>query len=71
MLKGVQKALRFGEARKIRELETVVASVNEREPEVLKLSDAELAAKTPEFQKRYDAGETLEELLPETFAVVR
>lgn len=71
MLKGVQKALRFGEARKIRELETVVATVNEREPEVLKLSDAELAAKTPEFQKRYDAGETLEELLPETFAVVR
>ena len=71
MLKGVQKALRFGEARKIRELETVVASVNELEPEVLKLSDAELAAKTPEFQKRHDAGETLEDLLPETFAVVR
>lgn len=71
MLKGVQKALHFGEARKIRELETVVASVNELEPEVLKLSDAELAAKTPEFQKRYDAGETLEDLLPETFAVVR
>jgi len=71
VLKGVQKALHFGEARKIRELETVVASVNELEPEVLKLSDAELAAKTPEFQKRYDAGETLEDLLPETFAVVR
>ena len=71
MLKGVQKALRFGEARKIRELETVVASVNELEPEVLKLSDAELAAKTSEFQKRHDAGETLEDLLPETFAVVR
>ncbi|MBU4178753.1 MAG: preprotein translocase subunit SecA, partial [Actinobacteria bacterium] len=70
-MKGVQKALHFGEARKIRELETVVASVNELEPEVLKLSDAELAAKTPEFQKRYDAGETLEDLLPETFAVVR
>ncbi|MBU4194173.1 MAG: preprotein translocase subunit SecA [Actinobacteria bacterium] len=70
-MKGVQKALRFGEARKIRELEAVVASVNELEPEVLKLSDTELAAKTPEFQKRYDAGETLDELLPESFAVVR
>ena len=71
MLKGVQKALRFGENRKIKELEAVVASVNALEPEIQKLSDAELTAKTPEFQQRYDAGETLDGLLPETFAVVR
>lgn len=35
------------------------------------LTDQELQAKTPEFKKRYQAGETLEDLLPEAFAVVR
>lgn len=71
MLKGVQKALRFGESRKAKELEESVARINSLEPDVEKLSDGELAAKTGEFQGRFDAGETLEELLPESFAVTR
>ena len=71
MLKGVQKALRFGESKKARELEESVARINSQEPDVEKLSDAQLAARTGEFQGRFDAGETLDELLPETFAVVR
>jgi len=71
LLKGVQKALRFGESRRVRELEETVARVNELEPGIEKLSDTGLPAKTTEFQQRYDAGETLDELLPEAFATVR
>ena len=71
MLKGVQKALRFGESRKVRELEEIVARVNELEPAIEKLSDEGLSAKTTEFRQRHDAGESLDELLPEAFATVR
>ncbi|PKQ28622.1 MAG: preprotein translocase subunit SecA [Candidatus Anoxymicrobium japonicum] len=71
MLKGVQKALRFGEAKKTKELEAAVSRVNELEPDVKKLSDEELAAKTPEFKQRHEQGEGLEDMLPEAFAVVR
>ena len=49
---------------------TVVAS-NAFEPAVRALGDAELQAKTDEFRKRLEAGEPLDELLPEAFAVCR
>src|SRR2546425_8063835 len=49
---------------------TVVAS-NAFEPSVRALGDAELQAKTDEFRKRLEAGEPLDELLPESFAVCR
>ena len=71
MLKGVQKALRFGESRKVKSLEEAVARVNQLEPEVAPLSDEDLKAKTPEFRSRRVAGESLDELLPEAFATVR
>jgi preprotein translocase subunit SecA len=71
LLKGVQKALRYGESRKVRELEEIVARVNELEPDIEKLSDEELSSKTTEFQQRHDAGESLDELLPEAFATAR
>jgi len=48
-----------------------VAIINNLEPEMQKLSDADLARKTIEFKERYGNGETLEQLLPEAFAVVR
>ncbi len=48
-----------------------VAQINALEPEIAKLSDAALAAKTGELKKRYAEGATLEQLLPEAFAVVR
>ena len=69
--KGVKKALHAGEGKKLRNIVETVARVNELEPETEELSDDELAAKTPEFQSRYDAGESLDELLPEAFSVVR
>jgi len=71
VLKGVSRALRFGETRKVKDLEAAVVWVNELEPDIEKLSDGDLAAKTGEFKRRFEAGETLDELLPEAYAVVR
>jgi preprotein translocase subunit SecA len=48
-----------------------VAIINSLEPEIKKLNDAELAHKTVEFRERLSKGETLEQILPEAFAVVR
>src|SRR2546429_8557411 len=48
-----------------------VAQINALEPEIAKLPDAALAAKTGELKTRYSEGATLEQLLPEAFAVVR
>ncbi|MBN2169005.1 MAG: preprotein translocase subunit SecA, partial [Actinobacteria bacterium] len=71
MLKGVQKVLRFGEGKRFKDLEAIVSRINNLESDIQKLSDSELAAKTLEFQKRRESGETLDELLTEAFAVVR
>jgi preprotein translocase subunit SecA len=49
----------------------VVAEINALEPSLLSLSDDALRAKTGEFRERLQKGETLDELLPEAFAVVR
>src|SRR5919198_551941 len=57
--------------RRLKEYVHVVAQVNALEPQMAALSDAALAAKTPELKQRYAAGATLDELLPEAFAVVR
>jgi len=70
-LKGVQKALRFGESRKVKSLEEAVARVNQLEPEIAPLTDADLEAKTADFKSRHAAGEDLDELMPEAFATVR
>ena len=52
-------------------LRSLVEKINQLEPEITRLSDSELRAKTTTFRKRYRAGETLDALLPEAFAVVR
>jgi preprotein translocase subunit SecA len=48
-----------------------VAQINALEPAMAKLSDPELRGKTEELKKRHAEGATLDELLPEAFAVVR
>jgi len=48
-----------------------VKAINALEPALQKLTDAELRAKTDEFKARVEKGETLDQLLPEAFAVVR
>ena len=49
----------------------IVEKINSLEAEISKLSDEELRAKTEEFKKRIEEKETLDEILPEAFAVVR
>ena len=57
--------------RLLKQLDRLVARINALEPEIQKLSDDELKAKTPEFQKRIADGEALDKILPEAFAVCR
>ncbi len=57
--------------RVLKGLYPLVDQINALEPETQPLSDDALRAKTEEFRARYDAGETLEDLLPEAFAVIR
>jgi len=71
MLKTLGKVLRMGERKKLEQLEETVRAVNALEPEMQGLSDEQLRAKTGEFKSRLERGETLDELLPEAFAVVR
>ncbi len=52
-------------------LQPIVNQINQLEPEMQQLSDAALQSKTPHFRERLDAGESLDDLLPEAFAVVR
>jgi preprotein translocase subunit SecA len=54
-----------------RRLESLAKRVNQLASEITPLSDGELRAKTAAFRKRYRAGETLDDLLPEAFAAVR
>src|SRR4051812_21488555 len=65
------KLLRTGEGKKIRALAGLVPDIAAFEPEIKKLSDSELQAKTGEFRQRLDNGEDLDDLLIEAFAVVR
>jgi preprotein translocase subunit SecA len=57
--------------RELKRLAPVVAEINAKEPAVQALSDEELRAKTAEFRLRVEQGESLDDLLPEAFAVVR
>lgn len=57
--------------RELKRMNKVVLRINALEPEMQKLSDEQLKAKTNEFRDRYTNGETLDQLLPEAFAVVR
>jgi preprotein translocase subunit SecA len=57
--------------RLLRQYRKNVLRINALEPALQALSDADLQAKTAEFKARYDGGETLDQLLPEAFAVVR
>lgn len=69
---GVAKKI-FGTEndRKLKKLRPIVSKINALEPETEKLTDEQLRAKTDEFKKRHQDGESLDDLLPEAFAVVR
>jgi preprotein translocase subunit SecA len=57
--------------RELKRLRPIVAQVNAFETAIQALSDAQLRGKTAEFRQRLSSGETLDDLLPEVFAVVR
>ena len=57
--------------REIKKLSKVVGRINALEPEIQALSDDDLKAKTAEFRERHEGGESLDQILPEAFAVVR
>ena len=71
MSKIIDRIMRAGEGKILRDLSKVVDQVNAFEPAISPLSDEGLRAKTTEFKSRYAAGETLDDLLPEAFAVIR
>lgn len=72
MVGGILKKI-FGtkNEREIKRLWPIVEQINSIEPHLVALSDSQLKDKTAEFKKRLEAGETLEDILPEAFAVVR
>ena len=57
--------------REVKRVKPLVNKINALEPEIQKLTDVELKEKTNEFKNRLEKGETLDDLLPEAFAVVR
>jgi preprotein translocase subunit SecA len=67
----LDKLLRAGEGRLLRKLKGLAEQVNLYEEAFSELTDAELQAMTDEFKERYAGGESLDDLLPEAFAVVR
>ena len=71
MAKIIDRIMRAGEGKILRELSKIVDQVNSFEPAIIALSDEALRGKTLEFKSRLAAGETLDGLLPEAFAVVR
>ena len=57
--------------KEVKRVMPIVKKINNFEPELEKLSDDELKAKTPYFKKLLSEGKTLDDILPEAFAVVR
>ena len=71
MLGFIQKLLGNKNAKEIKRIRSIVEEINGLEPSLLSLSDTSLRAKTQEFKDRLAKGETLDDILPEAFAVVR
>ena len=69
--KVITKVFGSKEDRDVKKFRDIVAAVNQREADVKKLTDAQLQSKTTEFRQKLDAGASLDDLLPDAFAVVR
>lgn len=71
MLKFLKSIFGDDNEREIKRMMKYVQEINAFEPQLEKMSDTSLTAKTAEFKQRLEAGQTLDDLLPEAFAVVR
>jgi preprotein translocase subunit SecA len=69
--KALAKVFGTANERELKRLTPSVAQINAFEPSITALSDEQLRGKTAEFRLRFEQGETLDDLLPEAFAVVR
>ncbi len=67
----LDKLLRMGEGKILRQLEGIAHAVNAIEDDFVAMTDEQLQAMTPELKSRYAAGESLNDLMPEAFATVR
>jgi preprotein translocase subunit SecA len=67
----LDRILRAGEGKKVKALADILPDINALSAQMSAMSEAELRGKTGEFKSRLDRGETLEDLLIESFAVVR
>jgi preprotein translocase subunit SecA len=67
----LDKILRIGEGKTLRQLQTIAKQVNAIEDEFVAMTDEQLREQTTEFRARLADGETLDDLLPEAFAAVR
>ena len=70
-MKIIDKIFGTHSERELKRIEPLADKIDELRPAMQALSDEELKAKTAEFKKRLSEGETLDDLLPEAFAVVR
>ncbi|EZH66415.1 preprotein translocase subunit SecA [Bacillaceae bacterium JMAK1] len=71
MIGLIKKVIGDTDDKKLKKLQKIVDSVNDLGDDMKALSDHQLAEKTENFKSRYEGGESLEDLLPEAFAVVR
>jgi preprotein translocase subunit SecA len=71
VVKIVERLLRAGEGRTLKKLQSMAMQVNALEEDFARLSDAELREETDRFRSRYAEGESLDDMLPEAFCVVR
>ena len=67
----LQSLIGNNSAKEVKKMRKIVDHINELEPNYVKLSDANLVSKTDEFKRRLQKGETLDDILPEAFAVCR
>lgn len=71
VVNGIKVVFGSRNDRLVREMCQASEQINALEKDMVRLSDAELSGKTEEFRKRLDDGETLDDLLPDAFAVAR
>ncbi|PIX22384.1 MAG: preprotein translocase subunit SecA, partial [Deltaproteobacteria bacterium CG_4_8_14_3_um_filter_45_9] len=67
----IKKIVGSKNERELRRIQPLVDKINQMEPKISPLSDDQLRAQTPEFKERIERGKSIEEILPEAFAVVR
>ncbi|MBW1836321.1 MAG: preprotein translocase subunit SecA [Deltaproteobacteria bacterium] len=71
MLNLLTKVFGSKNERELKKLQPIVEKINTFEPELQAMSDGQLKARTSQFKERLEKGESMEDVLPETFATVR